>query len=416
VGNPEAPHSHARVLSSRPAQWLGDISYSVYLWHWPLIILLPGLTGHRLNTLDRLSILMATLGLAALTKVWVEDPVRRAQRFGLARPLVTFAYAGLAAVLLVALCLVPREAVLRDNARAVAVAHDYARNPPPCFGAAAMDPQAKGCPDHALDDVVVPRPAAAVKDIPPYSACYARAYTHPAEPCRFGRPSDKVPHVALVGDSHARVLMTALEPLVDQGKLTVDLFAIGECAWSTTPPATSEIGQQCSKWRAKVYHYLAAHAKDYDAILTTARLVKLVGTRAARVQGLSEAWRAVTSQGVPVGVVRDNPGVMDPRDNPNFCLARVPVAQADARCSFTRTANVDRWFDALSIAQARTPGTKLIDLTNLMCRDDQCPVVIGGVDVYSDGNHLTRTFARTLAPYLYRAMLADGLIRRPQKS
>ena len=414
VGAPQATYSHARLLSSRAGQWLGDISYSVYLWHWPLIILLPGLTGHRLTTLDRFSVLMATLGLAALTKVWVEDPVRRAQSFGLARPLVTFGYAGLAAVLLATLCLVPREVVLHEDALSVAAARDFAKKPPPCFGAAAMDPRAKGCPDHALDDVIVPRPAAAVKDVPQYSACYARAFTKPTVPCRFGKPDATVPHVAVVGDSHARVLMTALEPLVEQGRITADMFVIGECAWSTTPPADSAIGQQCGRWRAEVYPYLAAHAKDYDAMLTTARLVKLLGTHEERVRGMSEAWRAVTSQGVPVGVVRDNPGVESARDNPNFCLADVAPAQA-ARCAFTRTANVDRWFDALSAAQARTPGTILIDLVDLMCGDEQCPVVIGGVDVYSDGNHLTRTFARTLAPYLYRAMVAGGLVT-PQKS
>jgi peptidoglycan/LPS O-acetylase OafA/YrhL len=414
VGAPRGSYSHARLLSSSAARWLGDVSYPVYLWHWPLIILLPGLTGHPLTTLDRLSVLLATLGLAALTKAFVEDPVRRARRFGLARPLVTFGYAGLAAALLVALCLVPREAVLHDNARAVVAARDLAAKPPPCFGAAAMDPRAKGCPDHALDRVIVPAPAAAVKDTPQYSVCYARAFTHPTVPCRFGtaaaRADTTVPHVAVVGDSHARVLMTALEPLVDQGRITADMFVMGECAWSTAPSADSEIGQQCTRWRARVYPYLSAHAEDYDVILTTARLVTLLGTREARVRGLSQAWRAVTSQGVPVGVVRDNPGVDDPSDNPNLCLAKVAVAQANASCAFTRTANVDRWFDALSAAQARTPGTTLIDLTDLMCSDEQCPVVIGGVDVYSDGNHLTRTFARTLAPYLYRAMLAHGLL------
>ncbi len=396
---------------------MGDISYSVYLWHWPLIILMPGLTGHPLTTLDRLSILMATFGLAALTKVWVEDPVRRARRFGLARPRTTFVYAAVAAAALSVLCVVPRQAVLRQSEDAVATARDVARHPPPCFGAAAMDPHAAGCPDPRLKNVDVPSPEAAAKDSPPYSACYYRAFSQPTVPCRFGKPSQPVPHVALIGDSHARILMATLEPLVREGRITVDMYTMGECAWSTTPPDTSTaIGERCAQWRASLYPYLDQHAKDYDLVLTTARLVTLPGSQAARVQGLSQAWSRVTRQGVPVGVVRDNPGVGNPQDNPNLCLAKVPVAQANSQCAFTRAANLDRWFDALSAAQRVTPGSKMVDLTDLMCDAQTCPVVIGGVGVYADGNHLTVTFARTLAPYLYRTLRQDGLLKHAQRS
>jgi hypothetical protein len=120
---------------------------------------------------------------------------------------------------------------------------------------------------------------------------------------------------------------------------------------------------------------------------------------------------------VPVAVLRDNPEVRSPSQNPNFCLAKVPVSEANSRCAMTRAANLDRWYDALSEAQRRTPGTTLVDLTDRLCTEKKCPVLIGGVNVYADGNHLTVTYARTLAPYLYRALVADKLLpARPQKS
>ncbi len=90
---------------------------------------------------------MATIGLAALTKKWVEDPVREARHFGLARSRTTFAYAAAAAALLTVACVVPREVVERDAERSVEVAQRLAHHEPPCFGAAAMAPQAKGCPN-----------------------------------------------------------------------------------------------------------------------------------------------------------------------------------------------------------------------------------------------------------------------------
>ena len=413
VADPPGMLSHARLLTLRPARWLGDVSYATYLWHWPLIILVPSLTGHRLTTFERIDILLGTLVLAALTTKWVEDPVRRTHRWRLSRPLVTFACTGLAVALLAVLCLVPRELVLHDNEQSVAAARDLARKPPACFGAAAMDPHAEGCPNPVLADAVVPEPAAAAEDIPGYSKCYAEAFRDGSAPCRFGSPSADVPHVAVIGDSHARVLMSTVEPLVEQGLLTADMYVMGECAWSTTPPDTSrEIGRTCARWRDQLYPALSRRADEYDAVLTTARLATLRGSRTEQVAGLSQAWRRLTSQDVPVAVVRDNPGVGlgESADDPNLCLEKVQLAEADQRCSFTRTGNLDRWYDALAAAQRATPGARLVDLTDLLCGPTTCPVVIGGADVYADGNHLTVTFARTLAPYLYRALRAEGLV------
>ncbi len=116
--------------------------------------------------------------------------------------------------------------------------------------------------------------------------------------------------MAVIGDSHARVLMATVDRLVEQGRITADMYVMGECAWSTAPVDTSrEIGRTCAHWRSNLFPLLDRKATDYDLVLTTARLVTLHGSHATQVRGLSEAWRRVTSQGVPVAVVRDNPEV-----------------------------------------------------------------------------------------------------------
>ena len=78
AGKSEGRWSSFRVLALPPAQYLGDISYSVYLWHWPLVVfglvLLEG-SGHSYST--GLLILAATILMADFSKRFVEDPFRR---------------------------------------------------------------------------------------------------------------------------------------------------------------------------------------------------------------------------------------------------------------------------------------------------------------------------------------------------
>ena len=207
VEAPGLSWSSDRLLTVRPARAMGDISYAVYLWHWPLIILLPYATNHALTTVDKVSVLMATIGLSVLTKKLVEDPVRAARRFGLARSRVTFAYAVTGALVLTAVCLVPRYDVSREIER------DHGRPPssPPAAGllrGGRARPEGRGLPQPATGEHARARPEAAGRWTTRRTRCKEHGQADPLEPCRYGTPREGVPHVAVVGDSHARVLMT----------------------------------------------------------------------------------------------------------------------------------------------------------------------------------------------------------------
>src|SRR5690606_27792357 len=64
------------VLGGRPQRFLGDISYSLYLWHWPLIVIAPFVPGWGLGTINRIVLFVSCFVLAWLTKKFVEDPAR----------------------------------------------------------------------------------------------------------------------------------------------------------------------------------------------------------------------------------------------------------------------------------------------------------------------------------------------------
>ena len=72
----ETGASPVRLLALRPVQLLGDISYSVYLWHWPMVVLVPYVSGSHLGRLDKAAIILVTAVLAWLSKTYVEDRFR----------------------------------------------------------------------------------------------------------------------------------------------------------------------------------------------------------------------------------------------------------------------------------------------------------------------------------------------------
>ena len=75
----------ARVLAWPPLRWCGLISYSLYLWHWPVFVLLsPERTGLA-GPLRTLVVLAVSAGLATLSKYLVEDPIRFRARWARGR-------------------------------------------------------------------------------------------------------------------------------------------------------------------------------------------------------------------------------------------------------------------------------------------------------------------------------------------
>jgi len=80
AGMPDARWSPARAAGLAPVQWTGDISYSLYLWHWPIFMFVPFITGVPSPPWLMVLLVVAAFAVAAASKRWIEDPAR----FGLA--------------------------------------------------------------------------------------------------------------------------------------------------------------------------------------------------------------------------------------------------------------------------------------------------------------------------------------------
>ena len=392
------------LLALRPVQWLGDISYSVYLWHWPLIVLVPAATGHALTWTDRGAIAAATLLLAWLTKLLVEDRFRAASwAIPLRKPFL-LAAAGMA--LVVALAGVQLVEVRQRSEQASAALARGVAGLDPCFGARALD-HPETCPAVDFADVV-PAPIEAVRDkSDAYDTqangtdCWAYRAHFPVKECVFGDPSAQA-EIVLVGNSHAGQWLPALQQVAADQHLKVTTLLASRCALSDLRQqfdAASD-ATACLSWVHRVTQRVIALHPDLvvmsnrisvgaEGVPSLEQSVPLYRDGYAAVL---EAWR---DAGIRTLVLRDTPA---PGTSIPDCVAE---AEDDYhRCDGNRQQWLPPAPEVDAVRAVQSPLVTLADLTDHICGPTTCAAVTGGVITYFDGSHLTATYARTLAPYL----------------
>src|SRR3990170_5384228 len=200
------------VLSGPPQRFVGDISYSLYLWHWPLIIIAPYIPGWGLGTINRIVLFIACFVLGWLTKKYVEDPVRQWPFLTTRRPRVTFGWS-LGAMALSAVLVAGT--FVAQNPRyeaAAAELQQIAQTPPECFGAASST----GCENPELASSIIPSPGFGNADKPGHIECFVQLNDSAVRACHFGSTDEGAPRVALVGDSHAYQYLEAMIDLADE--------------------------------------------------------------------------------------------------------------------------------------------------------------------------------------------------------
>ncbi|HEX8208038.1 MAG TPA: acyltransferase family protein [Solirubrobacteraceae bacterium] len=374
----------ARAFSFRPLERLGDISYSVYLWHWPLIVLVP--------ELGALALLGATLLLGALTKVAVEDPARRLRL----APRWTFApaAAGTAAVLLLATSggAALDERIERDQ---VAMKRVLAKAPP-CFGAAAI---ARGCD---APDTVVPSPVVAQRA--PNAPCGVQPREGPLLPCVFGTPRDRATReFAVVGDSHASHWRAALRPVAKRNGWRGTSLARAHCPFAAGDPKLPEPDRSgCLRWREAVVRYLARH-EEVDLLV----VAQWEGAPATADE-YAAAWESLPASVERVVVIRDTPQML-PEGGTLACVDEAMQDDEDPGRACRRPRDEALPPDPAAEAARRSARADVVDLSDVFCGDEWCSPVVGGALVYKDANHITSVYGATVAPYLGREL--DRVLR-----
>ena len=403
------------ILSLRPIRFLGDISYSVYLWHWPLIVLVPYLSAklgrsESLGVIDNIAIILVSILAAWASTTWVENRFRKTALLSSSRK--TFAFAGLAMALVAALGLsqmVVADKIVEQNEDKL---QSELADPDACLGAAVLLPDAKDNPHCDDKDTLQMEPAAAKKDKSKAYAdgCWASAPYADRPECTYG---DGSKHVALVGNSHAGHWLPTLERLADENDLTITTFLASNCSLSTLPQelSTEEDTKGCQDYSDWVVERTTEGG--FDAVVTSERQsTPLQGmgwdeTEEKAPEGHRPILQSWVDAKLDVVVIRDTPYPGGADINVPDCVAK----HEDNPEECSGTPEEWHWMDPLA-ASAKTIDSKRMSIIypqDWLCPEGRCEPVIGGVITYFDTAHITATYAQTLAPQLNASLHRTGL-------
>lgn len=408
-------------LLCRPAmRAIGRISYSWYLWHWPVLLLLPQLLGEPAGLPARLSAIFVSAGLAVITLHLVENPgrfaaaLRRSAKTSLAVAGVATGVAACACLLLLAVIPVPA-----GHGPAAATANIVAL---PSATVPGSDPHAVDPREAAVRDML-----AQVRDAVAASAGL-RAVPSNLDPSLADAPADKAAvfvngcvrswrdvgqpecatgdtasptTVALIGDSHAAMWNPALQQLADQRQWRLETLAKVTCPLQDLPIDSPYLGREyteCEQWRGQILARVAAEHPRLIVLSMSRRYGTDFGFTSydpAWIETLGRTVAQLRRTGASVLVLGPAP---DPHSAVPACLSG-HLDDATA-CAPARDAAVDSAGIAAEQAAVTGSGGHYADLTDLFCTSQRCPMIVGNTLVFRDDNHVTTEYARLLAPVL----------------
>ncbi len=373
VGGVQAPASLvARTLDARPLQWLGRVSYSWYLWHWPLVGIGVAMNW-QIGVGGKLLWSLAALGLAELTYRFIEEPARRGT-------------------------------LLRDrphlfNATALGVTLGAALLAHVAFSAAKSNATAP-----AQRQFVAAR-----NDGMPHD-CWGSLLENATAPCEFGDLGARTT-VVLMGDSHAEHWLPALDAIGRaRGWKVVALVKPG-CPVADVPELASgrlkRTYDECTNWRRSrlrriitmhpsavvlsSYNHYVAHDKSDGPTHVSPE---------SWGNGLRRTYAALSSAGIRTIAMRDVPQAGF--DVPS-CLSRHATGTPwpGPACVYTRADGlVPEAIMAQNDAARGLRRIAIVDMNDRVCPRSPCSAVQNGAVVFRDDDHLTATFSRAQATVL----------------
>ncbi|MDO5503219.1 MAG: acyltransferase family protein [Actinomycetia bacterium] len=396
----DAVARHGRSGSFAPGNLLGDISYSLYLWHWPILVLSAAYLGRdRIGGVSALvavavAIVLSVVSYHAIERPLMTSPVRKSQ------PRMVILY-GVAAFLIVA-------AVIALAVSRVQTSGSGA-SPSPTEPTPTAATQGTDGPD---EFPVVTVPSDAVPSgLTPGLTEAGTAPVHDAnclgvwtlqehQACWFGDTSSER-DVVVFGDSHAAHLIPALDEIGKDRGLRIMPFVINACpsleiAVDRLPEGPAN--PYCLEWREAQQPAIAALDPELIILSNQVELytpLTAQGEGADAEQLLEDGLSGVLDllpADVPVVIVSDS---LTWPQTPVNCLADSLDSATDCRLPRDHVGlySADRYEDLV----AGRDNVRVLDILDLTCADD-CYAIQDNLLIYQDTDHFSQAFMRWLTP------------------
>lgn len=392
AGQTGSQYGADRFLSSGPLVRLGDMSYALYLWHWPALVISLAATGReQAGPLTGLVIIAVSLALAYVTTRFIEKPWRQWKWPELRQRRAAAAITAALCVAAVPLAGLQLNLYFENQA----VLAKAARNNP---GARALLPDFVNQAE--ADAVLLPAPENLGKDwadlpqpcsgqLQPQDAALHDACTEDTGNTAGGKT------VLVLGDSHAEQWLAAITPVSQEKGWRLYAMLMGGCKPSTTDQHETP---ECDRFNEKVTAEVKRNPPD--AIIAVGTAAAPSSPDETLIPGLQTSLKTWTELGSEVVLVRDNPRF-------GFDMAECVVTKgADAPdCRPGRDSLLAATSPLDSLGEM-APGAVSLDMTDLICEPANCPGAVGNTFVYLDNNHLSRTYTASMAPMFRDRLLA----------
>jgi peptidoglycan/LPS O-acetylase OafA/YrhL len=374
-----------RLLESRAFQWIGDISYSLYLWHWPVLVFGGILLRDRRGVAITLPLLLLSGLIAFASHEFLE---RRIQLAGSSAASVRH--------------WIPSGLAMTATGIVIGLAFTWLGNRSQWLSPNAVYAHA-GARDAREDQ-----------------DCLTGFRSDQLKPCAFG--PDRGDAVVLWGDSHAAQWLPALRSAAEANGWRLILLAKASCPSAMVPvynPRLHRNEEECVRWRLAALSYIKSIRPKFVVISNSSAYVVRPGFTDDYARLSSDEWedgvratlKAVNSSTDLVVLLRDTPR---PEIDVPVCLARAashPGIFSSRECDVSpkRALAGAIWQTEVSAASAFT-NTAVLDMTDQFCTSNLCPATANGIVVYRDGNHMSRDYARFLGKPMAGAL--DSIVEQ----